>query len=301
MPLLVVGVGKLSGLIELILQIGDQFQSFGHTGIAERLLEVKQAQGPLGCRVAVVPLAPVVFPAKNCPLGHAQQERERSLRQFQFMTKKPDFSTGEPFPGRHQPPPDCAVQPLDVMDFQASIRQFAAVDEVDVVKSAFRIVVCLGHHIFLADDGNNRAFAEIQRNDHLNLSSSRVALQFDPEVAVNVSPGSVSDLSFSQCRQYLAHGNVPFAQPLAEVRLVAVDLAPVETLYDAARAIPGIAERVVKGDYHGHIPVKMSGWRLVNGRRNTTDRQLSFAPFALHSWWTTAADVSRLLLPASSG
>ena len=196
MPLQIDRVRKLS---ESILQIGNQIQCLGYPTIAKCFLEIKQTQCPFGCRVTYVPIAPVILPAKNCPLGRFQQERKRSLLKFKHMTKEPDFSSGEIFPGCHKPVTDCLMQSLDVKDLQASIFQCVVIDKVDAVKSAFRVVVCLGHRIFLLKNSNNRASANLQYHDYLDIPSSHLALQFAPEVAMIVFLGSVNDSSNTQC------------------------------------------------------------------------------------------------------
>ncbi len=57
-----------------ILQIGSLLQCSGYPVVAKRLIEIGQAQNPLGRRVVGIPVTPVVLPANNCPFGNSLQE-----------------------------------------------------------------------------------------------------------------------------------------------------------------------------------------------------------------------------------
>ncbi len=73
MPLIILAIRKLHELTELIFQIGDKFQSFGHTWLAKHLIEVKQTQGTLGSLISGVPVVSVLFPTNDCPFGYTQK------------------------------------------------------------------------------------------------------------------------------------------------------------------------------------------------------------------------------------
>ena len=118
---------------------------------------------------------------------------------IQAHDEETGFQPRRDFPGCHKPVTDCLMQSLDIKDAQASIFQCVAIDKVDAVKSAFRVVVCRGHRIFLLKNGNNRASADLQCHDYLDIPSSHLALQCAPEFAMIVVLGSVNDSSNTQC------------------------------------------------------------------------------------------------------
>ncbi len=81
---------------------------------------------------------------------------------------------------------------------------------------------------------------------------------------MNVLLGSVGDFSLSQSRENLPHGDVPFPQPITEVRLLEVNLVPVKTNSDVIGTTDGIVERIFKGGYVAQEHDIMSGLYLVN-------------------------------------
>ena len=87
------------------------------------------------------------------------------------------------------------MKTINVLDSQASSVHLETIDEMDVVKSALSVMVCLGHHVSHLDDGNNRACPDIHRNDTLKLPASIIAPHFDSEVVMNNQLRPVDDLS----------------------------------------------------------------------------------------------------------
>ena len=71
---------------------------------------------------------------------------------------------------------------------------------------------------------------------------------------MNVLLGSVGDFSLSQSRENLPHGDVPFPQPITEVRLLEVNLVPVKTNSD----VSGSLERIANLEDRINQPVEFS-------------------------------------------